>query len=173
MKKRNMLYQKILLRKVIGAGVIITISFLSLFGFLIFESNVTSDTSFYEAMLCLCAICAIGATKSYLVLNEMRFAREYDVIDMKIRDYFLYDHSDLDAFYQQPLKVNDLLNKVFIIFIIFGIGSSFASLYFPDVEALRIIVASIGIFTLVLLPIYVYNNALIVERRYNYYKENN
>ena len=173
MKKRNMLYEKILIRKVIWAGMVIVICFLSLFGFLVIESNTANDNSFYEAMLCLCSITAIGATLSYLVLNEMRIARERKVIDIKVRDYYVYDHSELSSFEHHPLRITKFLNKVIVLFILFGLGVSFASLYYPDIEALRIVAASIGVLSLIILPIYIYNSAIVVERRYHYYKEKN
>lgn len=173
MKKRNMLYEKKLIRKVIGAGVIIVLCFLSLFGFLVIESNMTNDNSFYEAMLCLCSITAIGATLSYLVLNEMSFAREKKIIDVKVRDYYIYDHSELSKYDHHPLKMIKFLNKVIVLFVIIGIGVSFASLYYPDIEALRISATVIGILNLIILPLLIYNSAIVVERRYNYYKEKN
>ena len=65
------------------------------------------------------------------------------------------------------------LNKVIVLFVIIGIGVSFASLYYPDIEALRIFATVIGILNLIILPLLIYDSAIVVERRYNYYKEKN
>ena len=97
------------------------------------------------------------------------------ILDVKIKDYFLYDKSDTNLSYIEGNMIKSINSSNIVIPIIAFIGmtiaiiSLFVELEQNALDLITIITIAIYIMLAICVPIHFYNSGVLYERRYMFY----